>query len=515
MDQKNGSLPPVESARIPFWTLMGFLALYIWNAAPGITWEDSATYHKLLDAGGPLWGDAVSHRLYCLLAGIAHKLPLPGETAWRLNILNAFLSAGCLGLVYRIVLLLTGRSTAALLSMSCLGVSHLFWHYAEVAKPYPLMNLLWLASLWGLVHGAQTTSTGTFAFSGLCQGLSLGVHPYAAAFLPAAAIFLALAPRPKLRFGAGWILGWGIGAAGVLFIYTDLIHIKGWNGFVWHWAFGGQGELVTGMSQGHELLSIRWERFGRNFLEWLAYLVYQFPLSLPLAALGIPACLKRAPATGWALLIFYGSCVAIPFDFNVPLKINFYLPSFLVVAIWIGCGLELFLTLWRNSPREILVRIRRAYFVAAVAVPPVLYAVYALEPAEDFLPTSLRKSSDASYKDRARFYLWPPKRGFDEPRRYAKRAFASIEPNAVVIADFQERDILKHYQHEMGRRDLTIHHLSAWGGEENKPIREMFLTWAAEAAGDRPLYAGHVYRPLWEGSGWRGTPVGDFDRIDR
>lgn len=495
--------------------LAGFLVLYLWNLAPDITWEDSATYHKLLADGDAPWGEAVSHRLFFLVTGAVLDLPLPGDPAWKLNLLNALISIRSLGLVFAIVLLLTRRTAAATLATAALGVSHLFWHYAEVTKPYPLMNLLWLYSLVRLLRGANGGKRSAFFLAGLCQALSLGVHPYAAAFLPASAVFLALTRGPRLRTACAWLAGWLPGVLFVLLLYRDLIGEMGWPRFAWHWAFGGQGELVTGMSQGSELISFSWKRFGTNLAEWFAYLVYQFPLTLPLAALGLSAQMKRDRAAGWALLVFYVSCIAVPFDFNVPLKINFYLPGFLVVAIWIGCGLEPFLARLAGGSWTSLLTARRACLAAALTAPPLLYAATAFGPGRELLPELLRKEADTGYKDRIRFYLWPGKYGFDEPRRYAERAFAAAGRDAVVIVDFQERDVLRYYQEEMKRGDLAVHHLSAWGGEESRPAREMFLKWAAEAAGDRPLYLGRVYRPLWEGSGWTAEPAGDLDRIRR
>lgn len=500
---------PPSAARPLLLVLLGFLAFYAANAAPGITWEDSATYHRLLSADGPLWGSAVSHRLYFAAAGTILALPLPGDPAWKLNLLNAILSTGCLGLVFLVTRGICGRNAAGFLAVASLGVSHLFWHYAEVTKAYPFMNLLWLASFWGLLRGTPLSR----AASGLCQGLSLGVHPYAAAFLPAAAVFLALT-RPRGRALAAWLAGWSAGLAGVGLLYADLIREKGAWDFLGHWASAGQGELVTGMSQGHELITISWKRLPLDALEWLAYLVYQFPLTLPLAAFGMPFCLRRHPAAGWALLAFYAATVAVPFDFNVPLKINFYFPGFVVAAVWIGAGLEPFLTRKGGASRKGLLRAKRAWLAAALLAPPLLYAAVALSPLRERLPSSLRKPADAPYKDRVRFYLWPPKRGFDEPRFYAERAFRTVEPDAVVIADFQERDVLIFHRDRMGRPDVTVHHLSAWGGEEGLTVEENFRVWARRAAGDRPLYVGHAYRPLWTGSGWRSEPAGDFDKID-
>ncbi len=499
----------------PLGLMAAFLGLYLWNLAPGVTWEDSATYHKLLSSGDAPWGEAVSHRLFFFLAGTVLHLPLPGDPAWKLNLLNALISVRSLGLVFALTLLLTRRAAAATLATAALGVSHLFWHYAEVTKPYPLMNLLWLYSFLHLLRGAQGGKWSAFSLAGLCQALSLGVHPYAAAFLPASAVFLVLTGGPRLRTAGAWLAGWIPGVLLVLLLYRDLIGEMGWSRFAWHWAFGGQGELVTGMSQGSELITFSAARLGANLAEWLLYLAYQFPLVLPLAAFGLRSLTVRNRAAGWTLLAFYAACVVVPFDFNVPLKINFYLPGFLVVAIWIGCGLEPFLARLAGGSWTSLLVARRACLAAALVGPPLLYAVTVFGPGRGLLPERLRKESDTGYKDRIRFYLWPGKYGFDEPRRYAERVFSTLEKDAVVIVDFQERDVLRYYQKEMKREDLAIHHLSAWGGEENRPVPEMFLAWAKEAAGDRPLYLGRVYRPLWEGSGWTAEPAGDFDRIRR
>lgn len=497
---------PSCPAWVPVLLPAAFFALYAANAAPGVTWEDSATYHRIIREGDAPWGAAQTHRLYFLILRGVDALASGGpDTAWRLNLFHALLSAAGLGVLHLLVQTLSRERTAGVCAMLALGVSHLFWHYAEVTKVYPFMNLLLLTALWGLARGTVGGRPGGLVLSGAAFGLSLGAHPYAAAAFPGLLLWLWRAGDGRGRKTLLWALGALVGGAAVLRLYADRLAADGLPAFLHFWAFSGQGELVTGQSQGHELLTVDWRRLPRDAVEWLGFLGYQFGPSLALAVFGLRRTL--ASPAGRCLLVLYATYVAIAFDFNVSLKINFYLPSFLIVAIWCGLGLEPFLA-WAGP------RARRGAALVAVALgPPLLYATVTFGLAERAEPPWLSRPWDAAYKNRARFYLWPPKGGFDEPRRYAARAFATVPPDAVVIADFQEADVLRYYQREMGRTDCLVAHVSPWEGEVGRTVDENVRWHAERLAGERPLYLAHVYRPYWTGSGWTGVPEGDFDRI--
>lgn len=492
-----------DPAGLPRWApgalLAALLGLYLWGAAPGVTWEDSAAYLRTIEGGDAPWGAAQVYRLYFLLLKGVHTATEGSLRA--LNALHGLLSALCLYALYRTARALGAGRAGGCLAILALGLSHLFWHYAGVMKVYPLMNLCLLSTAWGLAAAGRSGETRPLLLSGAAFGLSLGTHAYALAGAPGFLLWAA-AGGPRARRLACWGAG-ALAAGGAVagLLYADLIATLGPAGFLRHWLLSGHSETLTGVSQGSELLSIRWSRLPRDLAEWALYLGYQLGPMLLIGWLGLRRVWRERRESAIALLAIYLSYAAVAFDFNVSLKVNFYLPTFLVAAVWCGLGLEPFLA--RLSPARRPVAALGA-LAAAAAAPPALYAATALWALPAIRPAAIYGRHDAGYKDRARFYLWPPKRGFDEPERFARRAFDTMPKGAVVVADFQESEVLRWAQATWKERpDLDIRHVSAWKG------KDLFWRDLFTLSPKGPVHLGTVYRPFWlEGE---APPGQDFD----
>ena len=482
---------------LPRWALPsvlgGFLFLYLLCAAPGITWEDSASYH-LRSTQGDATETYRPYPLHQALLKTAAAVPL-GPVAWRLNALHAILSTACLGLLFLLVRRLSGSPRAGICAVLCLGFSHLFWHYAEVTKVYPLMNLLLLASFLGLAS-ASSQRLGPLILSGAAFGLSLGTHPFVGAALPGIAAWLFWGWRSRPFGAAGrWLFGLLLGTAATLPLYWSALEALGPVEFARHWAFAGHGEDRRGFFRNSDSPGTGCRRTA----EWA---LFSCTSSGNVAdSRGARECMGANPAAGRALPILYACYVLVPFDFNVSLKINFYLPSFLLAAVWCGIGLD------SRFPKGGKWAFPRAAFLLA-AVSPILYAIAVFGYCESTRPRRLFPPWDASYKNRARFYLWPPKAGFDEPLRHARAVRSIIEPEAIVVVDFQEMDVLRYYQREgILPVGLNILHIQPW--KDPGIFRaEVLAAWRGE-----PLYFGRIYRPYWKDSGWIFREAGPLDRV--
>jgi hypothetical protein len=413
-----------------------FLGLYLWGLAPSITWEDSARYHWLLDQGDALYGGADHYRLYFSCLGVFRKLPL-GDEAWGINLFHAVTGVVSLNLFFSLLCQLGVRSAGAAVGAVFLGVSHLFWHYAEVTKVYPLVILFLVAVLWLTCRGIREGRPVYLLIAGYLYGVGWGTHPL---IVPIALpILLVLAGARSLRrhhllgFLVGGVVGWVVALA----FYAVEIREIGLLGWMQEFLFSGHGALDNPVSQGSQLVRFSLGRLPLDLAEWLGYLGYQFLWGILLGVWGIFHLFRRERRLGALLLLAYLVYAFIPFDFNVSLKINFYLPSFVIFAAWIGCGVERLLAVSRAPGRAAL-----GMAVLVLGGTPMVYHLTAFELLPKFQARRFQDRPDAGYKDRIRFYLWPSKRGFDEPEHFARRALEAMSPGCLVVVDFQEFDVL-------------------------------------------------------------------------
>ena len=107
------------------YVLLAATLLYVATCAPGIVWQDSGViqyrvFHN--DIEGRL-GLALSHPLYYILA-IAVNNILFGDTACKVNMLTAVISAFAVANIFLLLRLWLGGTFAALLGAASLALSH-------------------------------------------------------------------------------------------------------------------------------------------------------------------------------------------------------------------------------------------------------------------------------------------------------------------------------------------------------------------------------------------------------
>jgi hypothetical protein len=213
---------------------------------------------------------------------------------------------------------------------------------------------------------------------------------------------------------------------------------------------------------------------------YLAYLAYQFPgLALVLGASGILALLREDRKAAVALLLVMGvnGSVFVKTTEWISLgstKYTFYLTDYLVFAIFVGVGLA---GLARRSGRN-----RGMALLAALALLPV--ASYAAAPwLQDRLGLDVIRARDLPYRDEARFFLTPSKRGDDSAQRYGEEVFRVARPGSTIVADFTPLVVLRYLRVVQGRRpDVTL----ATGRRHGWPIDVAALV--APELGVRPVY---------------------------
>ena len=162
--------------------LIGLLAgaLYARQAAPSVGGGNSGEFQVMAHLLGI--AHPPSYPLYLLLAKGASLLPLPGDVAWRINLLTAVLGGVAVALSGVLALLLTPGRGAALAAAVCavaVGAMPRLWTLAVEAEVFTLHLALVLAFWIALVRwrAAPPARRGRWLLlAGLLAGLGLANH---------------------------------------------------------------------------------------------------------------------------------------------------------------------------------------------------------------------------------------------------------------------------------------------------------------------------------------------------
>lgn len=388
---------------------------------PNRSWEKETDYTLalLLGAGGlivyvltlaptvvELFTDSLEFQLVCYQLGIAHPTGYPlytllgklftflpvGDVAYRVNLLSAVAGAAAWPAMYALGRILGLRRTGALAAAMALGLSPVFWSQATVAEVYSLHGLFVLALLallarWGHAPDPWAFRARTWGLA-FVLGLSLAHHRMTLLLGPAIIVYggwTLLARRAETqrrrmtvghRRGPGFwgqAVGTALCLALPLFLYLyiflrgryitslDESYVNTWQGF-WNWvtargynAFFGENPLAQPYSA-TSYLDLFLRQFG-----WPG---------LILAGLGLLGLLPRLRE--WFLLaVAFAVQVAFALNYRVGDPEVFFLPAFVVAALYVGAGVscwpELGQALAERGAEKIASLVGRALGTAALA----------------------------------------------------------------------------------------------------------------------------------------------------
>ena len=413
------------------------LALYAATLAPTVLWGDDAAFQRrafTLELGAGV----TDHPLYLVWAHRFTRLPF-GDVAFRVNLCSAVGASAGVGVVYAILRQLGVRRRAAWIGAGALAVSQAYWAHAVRAE----------------VYSAYLALFALFLLAGVRWSLSLSVHLLGLTALAGLILLLARSRDPgDAAVGLGGL------AAGLLPLGV----------FVW---LAGRLELAGQVADTARNLLAPW-RWPADAALGLGFLLYQFPLSAALAAPGLGRLRTgRKWAALFLLLVCLGSA-AFAFDFQAPDRYVFYLPAYVVIAIWIGVGADWLLS--RRWPAA-------ALGAASLLAPVILYVALPLSlNALRLNPFGLRQ---LPYRDGNLFHLLPAKAGYVGPRIFGETVLRSLPERAVVLADHTIRQNLLYFQAVEGlRRDVEVVEIYSGRGEQAAYIQEV--------VGQRPVFLGAV-----------------------
>lgn len=415
------------------------LLLYSITCAPGVLWQDGATFQGRVyqhDYTGEL-GLALAHPLYIFLARAFSTLPL-GNFAHRINLFSAFCGAATLAVAFDLFVTLSRSRWAAACAVVMLAVSHTFWTHSVIAEVYTLYGLCTFVELWMLERFMRANNARWLFAAALVNGLSVSNHLLALLHMPGYGLLIIwLIRRRRIRpahvggvvaaFVAGSSPYWGM-------MLNQILEGQPWTAVLRSAFFGNviiQDKVLN--------TQVDWPRQGLRAIE---YFVLNFPTPLIIAAaVGIVTIWRRTELRWLALVATTAFCINFVFAFRyrVPDQYVFFFTCYLIVPLCTAIALGDWL---RLRPKL------RGLLLAAALLPIGVYEV---------LPAFVRSSGislgvgrDIPHRDTVTFFLRPRKNGDNGAERFAREALQTAAPDGLLIADSAIRNPLIYVRDVLG-----------------------------------------------------------------
>ncbi|MGQ9676811.1 MAG: glycosyltransferase family 117 protein [Chloroflexota bacterium] len=416
------------------------LSVYWRTLAPSIVVGDSSEMQVIAHTLGI--AHPTGYPLYSLLGKLFTWLPL-GNIAFRVNLMSAVFAAATASLLAICLSRLTGNALAALAAALALAFSPTLWSQAVVAEVYALQAFIVMAVLAAVLirdRGDAATpmatggctraaSTSGWPLVGLLFGMGLAHHRMTVLLAPALIIAL-LTDGRRVALRPGVLALTTLAALVPLGLYAYLpLRWPAVNGlpltldeFVWY---------VTGSGYSSAL---RWEALLEapdRYAMFLRLAAQQFSLvGLSLAAVGVLWSAWRLRRVLLVSGCIFGANTAFGIAYYVPDVEVFFIPSHVVLALWIGLGIAGIIDVGRGVSRNTPDRQRCAPTGGtargtACGIAP-LFLVLPL-----FLLTSNWTTVDRSQE-------WAAHEWGERVLRYP------IEPGALIVADVDRLSPLRY-----------------------------------------------------------------------
>jgi hypothetical protein len=325
--------------------LTAFL-VYLRTLAPSIVWGDSPELTTAaFCAGVP---HPTGYPLYMLLAHAFLRCCPFGSPAYRMNLLTALSAGMAVALVYPLSLSVTRSRRASVVVALLFAFSQTFWSQAVIGEVYAFQMFCTAAVVVCVLQWNRRGDRRWLFASALVYGLCCTHHGMSALLLPGL-LFFALSSRHRAQFVRElprtlplFLLPLG------LYVYLPVAALRNppanwgdplsWPNFLDH---------VTGQQYHYLMFHMTAARLWGQLQAYAGtgvkrgLLTEQYPPGLLwLAPLGAWSLGRRRPRLLGLLLLIYLADLLYAFNYDVSDVEVYYLPSHLVVALWIGCGIR-------------------------------------------------------------------------------------------------------------------------------------------------------------------------------
>lgn len=443
---------------------VGSFAIYVMTLAPGLLWGggDFALFQTRLYTG-EIVTNVFGHPLWVVLAHPFLWLPIR-DVAYRANLSSAFFASLALTLVFLCARRLTRAAGPALVASGALLVSHTFWTYAVMTKPYALNALLLSACLYFLLIWAEKRRGVYLGIFAALYGISPINHTL---MFTASAGFFTFIFLIARRF-------WNKGQIRAQLLGAGLIYLAGTSLYLWLVFQGGQGQstgitivvFLRGFLTNLVTPSLLFFALAIGTLLWL----YQFVAMIPVGIIGFIRSWRGDRAIALLLSLVAFGDVAFLFGATDPRtggdyfwNLHWYLPAYVVFALWIAVGL--------NASWSVLARTRwRKVTMAALTIglPVLLYAIAPIL-ARPFI-AKVPGFRQIGGRDNLTYVLSPWKQSETGARVFGESILNAMPPHSVLFADYSIWSVVNYLQVVEGKRpDVDLVELSPAGSGQQLP----------------------------------------------
>jgi hypothetical protein len=348
-------------------------ALYVRTGAPSVLSGDQAEHQFT----AWIWGvpHATGYPLFTMLNGLAVRLIPFGDVARRVNLMVALYSALAVLMAYLVTRCLTETLLPALVVAATIAFAPEFWQLATIAEVYTLQVFFIFATLGAVLRWWQVeveepdlgmTRRGLrhpLALASLLAGLGATHHgSFAPVVGPALLLTVAVPLLARLRFPAqrrpvvrlvGRALGWAaLGFTPWLYLIVQFVLFRPFDYyhadvFPYHlyWgnpqSWGDVLNLALGAGFRLKVFTHGWGRLPELVPSYIAQLRHQvwWP-GIVLGVFGAVTAWRRSWRLGlWTTLVWLGgSFFGLNVAADVPKAHVYYLPAWMMWALWIGLG---------------------------------------------------------------------------------------------------------------------------------------------------------------------------------
>ena len=463
--------------------------MYVRTLAPSLLYGDSAEFQTIAYMLGV--GHPTGYPVYVLLAKLFTFLPF-GEIAYRVNLFSAFCAALTVTFVYLIIRKLGGVYVSSIFGALTLALSPLFWKHASIAEIYALSAACLALIFWAVLQWKETNNSRWLFITGLFGGLSLGIHTTVA--LSGIAILLYIVLRGSQQ--TDWLQASQGAFVGVLivlgsFLFLDFLNSSaGYFNTAIYPSLSVWGLTPVDLDSPIERLAFLYfpPQFKGQFFSVssnevkarMTDFVTEASRSLWLALLGFASLLfPRKDSTGrWReailLILAFLAFLTFALTYNVFDFYVYYIPVFLVLAIFVGLGVNAMVEAFALIPG--LPR-----FVPAVLSSLILIAGFT--SSIDDIALHWKERIPPGLEDWELYFFEYP----DTRRLEAEQIVSRIEDNAILFTDWDHAYDFYYVAHILqGRTDTDFH--ETYPQEGVTQLADSAIAYIEANIGTRPIY---------------------------
>jgi hypothetical protein len=326
---------------------VGVLGVYLWTLLPGVGYSgDTAKWQFLGKVEGI--AHATGYPLYLALNQAWVRTIPGGDLAWKVNLLSAVSGAVAIAVLYLVLRLVdVGRPVAAA-TAATFALTATFWSQAVVAEVYTL-HILFLATVTACLVVWRRGGSNRWLLAAMgIYALSFGHHLTTGLALPGIVWLVWSQRRRAVTLRNAAFVAAAIALSASQYLY--LLHLSKTG--TYHEAYiddlGDIVDYVTGGTFRASMFNYSWYGLIVARVPLLfRFLREEYLVLLVPAGVGVWRGLRSGPALR-DISIYLASlalCTAFyAMNFDVPDVLVFCLPMFLALAVFLGLGLDTWVT---------------------------------------------------------------------------------------------------------------------------------------------------------------------------